>query len=481
MSVSTERLSYPVYAAPLPDVEYLEGTNLYRHTDRSFSHLKRPLVIYPPLGNTWIAIDHFFHALGVRTMNDLRVMAGETDPEKLRPVITQHTIETGVQNSPEYACLPLRVSVGFLIERLQDFQALPPAVRADYYPLFLGHESTGTCRERAYSRVQEARLQDFAQKQSEPLDLDFYSVKDSKRGVYDFVAFLLKLTGRWREGDDIYNLKKGIGMVRLMSRSIAYFNMAESFSEKVRYAQSMLATEPYMGQSPAFYKADKALQRARVLLASPVSMSEKKVRVKQLEKDLDQLVKSDKKREKPKGVVAITGEIFQAEEMERASGDIGKILLSNGYHYEMHSSINHYIHKFHYSLINLIKMGLAYEIRQWNPFYKEERRELAGRAGLSRDAAGHTLDIAALVQKEIEEILRNRRRYAGIIEVLPFECTPQTVLATIIDNHPNREKLNHLRVILDEQTGRAGLVTRVEAFLSNYEAKQRQVGKLLRT
>lgn len=453
------RADYPVYASPIEGVVYIPGENLYRHCKERDPNVK-PLIIYPPLGNIWIPVDYILHSLGLATVSDLKILAGDTNAAVVPPRITEKTKSLGVRDSPEMVCFPLKATIGYLEESLIEFERLREIPGFHYYPLIFGHESTGTCRERVYNRIQEARLQDFTQKSFGHADFDFYAVRDSIRGIYEFVGFLLKQTGNWKEGNVSYNLKRGHEMISLINEGMACFKMAEEFERDVRYSQSLVASDEYSKQSPAFYEDSRILQQARIVLASSDPLPQKKAKIAKFRDTLRRLTKSNMKRNQPRGVIATTGEIFHNEEMETVSADIGIELVSRGYFFEKHSGIGRYIDKFDFSLRNLAGLIINYMVRYCNPFYEDERRQLAARGGLTHDVGGHSLDIVALVQ-QVKEQQRKGIRIDGIIELLPFGCLPEVVIASVMD----LSGVKYLRLMFDELSGKAGVITRLEAYL----------------
>jgi len=54
--------------------------------------------------------------------------------------------------------------------------------------------------------------------------------------------------------------------------------------------------------------------------------------------------------------------------------------------------------------------------------------------------------------------------YDGIVHVMPFPCSPEAVVASIVDDIGRDFNIPVLRLIFDVQSGEAGLVTRLEAF-----------------
>ena len=52
----------------------------------------------------------------------------------------------------------------------------------------------------------------------------------------------------------------------------------------------------------------------------------------------------------------------------------------------------------------------------------------------------------------------------GIIHIMPFSCMPEIVSQNILPKVSREENIPVLSLVLDEQTGNAGYITRIEAF-----------------
>lgn len=65
---------------------------------------------------------------------------------------------------------------------------------------------------------------------------------------------------------------------------------------------------------------------------------------------------------------------------------------------------------------------------------------------------------------------------AGVIMLTAFGCGPDSYIETYLRQYLDRQGIPHLTLSLDEQTGEAGVVTRVEAFLDVIERRERRAG-----
>lgn len=72
--------------------------------------------------------------------------------------------------------------------------------------------------------------------------------------------------------------------------------------------------------------------------------------------------------------------------------------------------------------------------------------------GHGQESVGHT-------------ILYAREGYDGVIQLAPFTCIPEIVARTILNRVSREHNIPVLTFFLDEQTGKAGMTTRLEAFV----------------
>ena len=88
----------------------------------------------------------------------------------------------------------------------------------------------------------------------------------------------------------------------------------------------------------------------------------------------------------------------------------------------------------------------------------QEKKELMKAASpfLRRDVGGHGLESVA-------ERIRLTGQYDGAVHLAPFTCMPEVVAQNIMPSIP--EGLPILTLHCDEQMGRAGVLTRIEAFV----------------
>lgn len=70
------------------------------------------------------------------------------------------------------------------------------------------------------------------------------------------------------------------------------------------------------------------------------------------------------------------------------------------------------------------------------------------------------------------DIPRDLLYYDGIIHVVPFTCMPEVIAQNIMPS--TKEEIPVLTLLCDKQMGKAGMLTRIEAFVDLLERKRRR-------
>lgn len=95
-----------------------------------------------------------------------------------------------------------------------------------------------------------------------------------------------------------------------------------------------------------------------------------------------------------------------------------------------------------------------------NTFFKgEEHVKLAAKPYLNELVGGHgALSVG-------NTVLYSKEGYDGVIQLAPFACIPEIVSKSILNRVARDLDIPVLTLFLDEQTGKAGIKTRLEAFI----------------
>ncbi|MHB8158759.1 MAG: CoA protein activase, partial [Desulfocucumaceae bacterium] len=86
--------------------------------------------------------------------------------------------------------------------------------------------------------------------------------------------------------------------------------------------------------------------------------------------------------------------------------------------------------------------------------------------GHGQESVGHT-------------ILYAKEGYDGVVQLAPFTCIPEIVARTILTRVSHEHNIPLLTFFLDEQTGKAGMNTRLEAFTDLMRRKKLLSGNTL--
>jgi predicted nucleotide-binding protein (sugar kinase/HSP70/actin superfamily) len=71
-------------------------------------------------------------------------------------------------------------------------------------------------------------------------------------------------------------------------------------------------------------------------------------------------------------------------------------------------------------------------------------------------------------------ILFAKRGFDGIIQLSPFTCIPEIVAKSILPKVCREHGMSFLSITLDEQTGKEGIRTRLEAFVDLLSARKKK-------
>lgn len=74
-----------------------------------------------------------------------------------------------------------------------------------------------------------------------------------------------------------------------------------------------------------------------------------------------------------------------------------------------------------------------------------------------------------------EAVLASRKQFDGAIQIFPMGCMPEIVSKAILPTISREKKLPILSLIVDEMTGEAGYLTRIEAFVDLLERRRGHV------
>lgn len=331
------------------------------------------------------------------------------------PPTSKRTLTLGSRHAPEFACLPLKINLGNFLEAL--------AEGADTIIMAGG---VGPCRFGYYGEVQREILHSLGR------DCNFLIFEPPGGDLGSLIA-----TSR--------RLFAGISSKTLaLAGRIAWAKLEAAD----RIWQASLWARPREG----IVGSTTALLRK---LLHKLDQASEVRQIRQLTgKGIEEL--RSLACGEPKLHLALVGEIyvvldpFTNQELEERLGLMGV---------EVHRTIY---------LSDWIRRHLLLDIFRIQP--QGSSPKLA-RGYLNHRVGGHGLESVA------NTVLAGRRNFDGVIHLAPFTCMPEIVAASILPTVSKKEKIPVLTVVLDEHTGEAGLVTRLEAFVDMLVRQKRQGGQ----
>ncbi len=322
------------------------------------------------------------------------------------PPTTQRTLDLGVKHAPEYACLPLKYNLGNYIEALEK--------GADTIIMGGGE---GPCRFGYYGEVQKKILNDLG---------------------YDFEMIIIEPPrGNWQQ---FYR------SLKLLLGNISWPNLVRAWKQGWAKAQavdklSRLANSirPYLVDPE---QATQVQEAGLELIDNADSIEKTEKVVKETEQKFTQL---ERKPNFTPLRVGIVGEIYIVLEpvtnfqVEKKLGEQGILVNRSIY------------------LTDWIKENLYF-----GPFRdkeKEEKIERAAEPYLNHPVGGHGIESVG------ETVLYAEDGYDGVVHLAPFTCMPEIVADSILPTVSDELDIPVLSLSIDEHTGEAGVITRLEAFV----------------
>jgi len=353
-------------------------------------------ITYPPFGDARIAIESLLKDLGHTIVPP--------------PPSTNRTLSIGVKYAPEFACLPLKITLGNYIEAIEK--------GADTI-LMLG--GIGPCRFGYYAEVQRRILKDLG---------------------YEVDWIILDLSSGWKNlFRSIKRLINGNSLIRAVRALNLAWEKVLAIDEIEKIARKARPFENYKGEVDNIVKeAHQRLEQARNTLEIRQVLEEYIERTdKIIDKDnLDNLVK-----------IGIVGEFyvvldhFTNFEIAKRLGEFG-VWAENAFYIEEIVRIYFPLFK-DKDIEERTKVALPYI-----------RRSVGGEG---QRTIAHTIEFA-------------ERGFDGVIHLLPFTCMPEIVAEGVLERVSRDYNIPVLTLSIDEQTGLAGIVTRLEAFIDMLKTRK---------
>ncbi|MBR3605639.1 MAG: hypothetical protein IKL52_06390 [Candidatus Gastranaerophilales bacterium] len=329
------------------------------------------------------------------------------------PYTSKKTLSLGTKNSPEAICLPYKLILGNFMEALDN--------GVDYVSMIT---SPGICRLGEYGRNIEQVLKELGYN-ANYIELSLYD------GIKGMIDYLVRLSG-------CKNYLKIMSAIFLAIRTVFAVDELQNFLSYHR------AREIKKGDSErAFNKAIKLIRAS----------SNQKELAKALKEGLREIsnVEIDKKRDilhvDLTGEIYIVNDEFSNQYMERELGAMGV---------QVRRSL---------TVSSFLKDAIIPKMFKKGETHLERAYRLA-KPYLMRDIGGDALECISDV------LYAKERNVDGLIHVSPFTCMPEIMSQNIFPKMREDVNLPILSLIMDEQTGRAGYITRLEAFVDLMRRKK---------
>lgn len=331
------------------------------------------------------------------------------------PKPSKRTLSLGVTHSPEFACLPFKILMGSYLEAIE--------LGAD---TIVSYGGVGPCRAGYYGVLHEKIIHDLGH------DVKFLIFEPPHREFKKCMAVGAELINAkensWREIGEALTT----GWVHLKA-----LDKIEKLSHEIR---------PY-----EINKGDtsKAFESCLEIMDEVNTKKEIRKATNECIEILNN-VAVDKDRKPLK--IGLIGEIYVVIE-PFANLDIQVTLGEMGVLTRRHIYITDWTKDNTY-------------------FRGEEHIKRAAKPYLNEMIGGH--GIISIGQT----VLYSRDGYDGVVQLAPFSCIPEIVAKGIMPRVSRDLDIPVLTVFLDEQTGKAGLQTRLEAFIDLLKAKRERLGEI---
>lgn len=331
------------------------------------------------------------------------------------PYTSKKTLSLGTKHSPEAICLPYKLILGNFIEALDG--------GTDYVAMIT---SPGICRLGEYGKCIQNALHDLGY-DARYIELQLY---DGIDGMY---RFLREITGKNRP----------LMFINAIVTAIRKVFLVDDLETKLAYLR---AREIKQGD------AEKAFERALKIVEAEDSLLKLSKAKKRAFAEMDK-VKIDKNKEVL--YVDITGEIylvcdpFSNQNIEKELGHMGV---------QVRKSL---------TVSSFLKDAIIPKMFRKGETHLQRANRLA-KPYLMRDIGGDALECVSDVA------YANERGIDGIIHISPFTCMPEIMSQNIFPAMRENCEIPILPLIMDEQTGKAGYLTRLEAFVDLMKRRKRK-------
>ena len=329
------------------------------------------------------------------------------------PRTSKKTLEMASVHSPDSICLPYKLVLGNFLQALEN--------GADYVAMI---SSPGICRLGEYGQSIKNIMKDMGC-EDKYIELQLY---DGFKGMYNF---LVELSGS----------KSPVPIIKAINIAVRKMFILDRIENLFSYYR---AREVVIGTAEKHYnKALSIIMDANRTAELKGAEARASAEIKKTEIDENRDVLH----------VDITGEIFLVQD-PFSNQNIEKELGRMGVQTRRSLTVSGFLRD---AIIpKAFKKGETHL----------ERATRMAKPYLMRDIGGDALESVSDVA------FANEKGTDGIIHVSPFTCMPEIMSQNIFPTMRENCEIPILTLILDEQTGRAGYITRLEAFVDLMRRKK---------
>lgn len=331
------------------------------------------------------------------------------------PYTNKKTLSLGTKNAPEAICLPYKLILGNFIEAIEG--------GTDYVAMI---SSPGICRLGEYGSSIQNALKDLGH-EANYIELSLY---DGIKGMYNFAK---ELTGK-------NNPIMFLGAIYMFIRTIFVLDDLET------------ALSYYRAREIKSGEAEKHFNKSLKYVLEVNNIKELREAKKQA---LLEIAKTKIDKDRDILHVDLTGEIFVVldyfsnQNIERELGKMGV---------QTRRSL---------TVGSFLKDAIIPKIFRKGETHLERAFRMA-QPWLMRDIGGDALECISDVAWASE------KGKDGLIHISPFTCMPEIMSQNIFPNMRENCNIPVLCLIMDEQTGKAGYITRLEAFVDLMRRRKRK-------
>jgi len=331
------------------------------------------------------------------------------------PYTNKKTLSLGTKNSPEAICLPYKLILGNFIEAIEG--------GADYVAMI---SSPGICRLGEYGSSIKNALSDLGH-ETNYIELALY---DGFKGMY---RFLVELTGK----------NHPILFIKAINALIRTIFVLDDLETALAYYRAREITQG---------DAEKNFNKGLKYILDANNSKELKEAKKQA---LLEIAKTEIEKDRDILHVDLTGEIFVVldyfsnQNIERELGAMGV---------QTRRSL---------TVGSFMKDAIIPKIFRKGETHLQRAVRMA-QPWLMRDIGGDALECISDVAWASE------KGKDGLIHISPFTCMPEIMSQNIFPNMREDCNIPVLCLIMDEQTGKAGYITRLEAFVDLMRRRKRK-------